>query len=266
MKSKKPQNSSPSSSSSTIRLRALGQLSIHSTRLLRTPTTSDGHDHGSTGRPSSRSTISLADYLNRKLRRTPVHPATAPRSIPSSTANTLLQGNHNPFFSSVGHYGDSVFTGIGNECKGSRLPEVTATNVIEDSLFKQFNYIYTRQENERNVELSGGNEIRVCVEDVDVLHESKKRKNPSGGGLNGDHDLHSPRKHLVILGDDPTPKHTNHEENSASKKKPKPLYNYYENGIGWWDSEREGIDSDEVGCNEVWEGMGSTTLGGLEWH
>lgn len=38
------------------------------------------------------------------------------------------------------------------------------------------------------------------------------------------------------------------------------------NGSGWWDCNMEGIDSEEVGCNEVWEGMGSTTLGGLEWH
>ncbi|XP_020519474.1 uncharacterized protein LOC18428597 isoform X2 [Amborella trichopoda] len=37
-------------------------------------------------------------------------------------------------------------------------------------------------------------------------------------------------------------------------------------GSGWWDSDMEGLDSEEVGCKEVWEGMGSTTLGGLEWH
>lgn len=38
------------------------------------------------------------------------------------------------------------------------------------------------------------------------------------------------------------------------------------NGGGWWDCNMEGVDNEEVGCNEVWEGMGSTTLGGLEWH
>lgn len=38
------------------------------------------------------------------------------------------------------------------------------------------------------------------------------------------------------------------------------------NGCGWWEGDKEGVDSEEVGCNEVWEGMGSTTLGGLEWH
>lgn len=28
----------------------------------------------------------------------------------------------------------------------------------------------------------------------------------------------------------------------------------------------EGVDNEEVGSAEVWEGMGSTTLGGLDWH
>lgn len=27
-----------------------------------------------------------------------------------------------------------------------------------------------------------------------------------------------------------------------------------------------GVDNEEVGSNEVWEGVGSTTLGGLEWN
>ena len=39
-----------------------------------------------------------------------------------------------------------------------------------------------------------------------------------------------------------------------------------ENGCGWWDCNMEGIDNEEVGVNEVWEGVGSTTLGGIEGH
>lgn len=39
------------------------------------------------------------------------------------------------------------------------------------------------------------------------------------------------------------------------------------NGGGWWDSEMEGVDSEEVGFSEVWEGVGSTTFGGIvDWH
>lgn len=39
-----------------------------------------------------------------------------------------------------------------------------------------------------------------------------------------------------------------------------------ENGSGFWDSNMLGIDNEEVGFSEVWEGVGSTTLGGIEWH
>ncbi|CAL5416656.1 unnamed protein product [Camellia sinensis] len=38
------------------------------------------------------------------------------------------------------------------------------------------------------------------------------------------------------------------------------------NGSGWWDYNMEGVDNEEVGCNEAWEGIGSATLGGLDWH
>ncbi|KAG7028769.1 hypothetical protein SDJN02_09950, partial [Cucurbita argyrosperma subsp. argyrosperma] len=40
----------------------------------------------------------------------------------------------------------------------------------------------------------------------------------------------------------------------------------YASGGGWWDCDMEGVDSEEVGLGEVWEGVGSTTLGGIEWH
>lgn len=39
-----------------------------------------------------------------------------------------------------------------------------------------------------------------------------------------------------------------------------------ENGGGWWTEHMAGVDNEEVGCNNVWEGVGYTTLGGLEWH
>nr|CAN66196.1 hypothetical protein VITISV_008705 [Vitis vinifera] len=74
------------------------------------------------------------------------------------------------------------------------------------------------------------------------------------------------RKHLVVLGGDPKPKQTGRLENFIRNKKPRPLFNHYANGSGWWDCNMEGVDGDEVGCNQAWEGVGSTTLGGLEWH
>ena len=39
------------------------------------------------------------------------------------------------------------------------------------------------------------------------------------------------------------------------------------NGRGWWESGMEGIDDEEVGLTEAWEGVGSTTMGGvIDWH
>lgn len=38
------------------------------------------------------------------------------------------------------------------------------------------------------------------------------------------------------------------------------------NGGGWWNDNMEGVDNEEVGCTESWEGVGCTTLGGIEWH
>ncbi|KAK8467699.1 hypothetical protein PHAVU_007G134400 [Phaseolus vulgaris] len=39
------------------------------------------------------------------------------------------------------------------------------------------------------------------------------------------------------------------------------------NGHGWWDYDMEGVDNEQLGSNEVWEGVGSTTLGGIiDWH
>jgi hypothetical protein len=38
-------------------------------------------------------------------------------------------------------------------------------------------------------------------------------------------------------------------------------------GGGLWQGEQEGVDGEEVGWTEdMWEGMGSITLGGMDWH
>ncbi|KAI5347596.1 PREDICTED: LOC110689226 isoform [Prunus dulcis] len=98
---------------------------------------------------------------------------------------------------------------------------------------------------------------------------SKEKPGPvynySGGGK------HTVRKHFTVLGGDPKPKPQAYQkrrrnESFVIKEKAGPVYNHYANGCGWWDCDREGIDNEEVGLNEVWEGVGSTTLGGIEWH
>ncbi|CAH2079414.1 unnamed protein product [Thlaspi arvense] len=47
-----------------------------------------------------------------------------------------------------------------------------------------------------------------------------------------------------------------------SSKKQRPTYNHW-----FWDNDMEGVDSEEVGHSEVWEGVGSTTFGDIvDWH
>ncbi|XP_074307020.1 uncharacterized protein LOC141642201 [Silene latifolia] len=124
-------------------------------------------------------------------------------------------------------------------------PREGSTCVIEESMFKLL-----------NTSSSEANNRKRSSESLTAL-----------SGLQGDARKIG-QKHLLVLGDDPKPKPKRraYRQVSNGNEKPKPLYNHYENGIGFWDSEREGIDNDAVGNKEVWEGVGSTTLGGLDWH
>lgn len=76
---------------------------------------------------------------------------------------------------------------------------------------------------------------------------------------------------MVVLGDDPKPrlpKATRTRGRIAGRGDGgRGLYNHYANGGGLWQGEQEGVDGEEVGWTEdMWEGMGSITLGGMEWH
>ncbi|KAK7278549.1 hypothetical protein RJT34_23579 [Clitoria ternatea] len=98
---------------------------------------------------------------------------------------------------------------------------------------------------------------------VGDIQESKKRKHPFEGG----DENQSVRKHVVVLGGETRLKPKGQIGNDSSNKKPRPLYNHYANGRGWWDHDMEGVDNEELGFSEVWEGVGSTTLGGIiDWH
>uniref|UniRef100_A0A803LM44 Uncharacterized protein n=1 Tax=Chenopodium quinoa TaxID=63459 RepID=A0A803LM44_CHEQI len=131
----------------------------------------------------------------------------------------------------------SILRGEQYDCEG---PRDEKGHVIEDSVFKLFND-------------SGGNKKR-----------SSECLNADPSQSEGASKQHS-QNHLLVLGDDPKPKRRSLGRNTCSNKKQRPLYNHYENGTGFWEPEREGIDSAEVGSTEMWEGMGSTTtLGGLD--
>ncbi|KAL2325031.1 hypothetical protein Fmac_024089 [Flemingia macrophylla] len=97
----------------------------------------------------------------------------------------------------------------------------------------------------------------------DDIQESKKRKAPFEGG----NENHTARKHVVVLGGGSNLKPKGQNGNDSSSRRPRPHYNHYANGRGWWDYDMEGVDNEELGFSEVWEGVGSTTLGGIiDWH
>ncbi|CAL4925423.1 unnamed protein product [Urochloa decumbens] len=124
-----------------------------------------------------------------------------------------------------------------------------------------------------------------------------KRKSPLGGD---EHGRDAKARRVVVLGDDPRPRPapawrrgrarpTRSGEGEGSRA----LYNHCKidhpfrrvageqvatdavvwfgnadaSGGGWWHGDMEGVDGEEVGwTDDMWEGMGSVTLGGLEWH
>ncbi|XP_048128314.1 uncharacterized protein LOC125312801 [Rhodamnia argentea] len=76
-----------------------------------------------------------------------------------------------------------------------------------------------------------------------------------------------PSSEACLPGQAPSPEQQRRKaERIRRNKKRRPLHNHYANGGGFWDSGMEGFESEEVGKSEVWEGVGSTTIDGIDWH
>lgn len=144
--------------------------------------------------------------------------------------------------------------------QNSKGPEL---NGLLDVVLEQFK---PSKENEKDnfIDLEDENQSSILTQltEESETQDSSKRRN-TFGGLYGKPPA---PKRLVVLGDDPKPRQTNYNRTYIRKEKPLPLYNHYAGGSGWWDSDMEGIDNEAVGSNEVWEGVGSATMGGLDWH
>ncbi|KAI4303924.1 hypothetical protein MLD38_039502 [Melastoma candidum] len=132
--------------------------------------------------------------------------------------------------------------------------------VRDEVIFKQF-------------KLSGKDkEHVVCIAEADLragrelpsedeeAKGSRKRRDP----FRGENCI--PPKHVIILGYGPETKQEESDIIHFRNQKRRHLYDHYANGGGFWDGDMEGIDSEEVGCKETWEGIGSTTLGELDWN
>lgn len=220
-------------------IRAPGQRSIPSTLLFRPIPRCSSVSKECSDAPSSqvsnggRSQLSLSAFLDRKLHSTsvvPIHKAEKEK-LSSSLENKHLNGS------------------ISKDQNRWEGPHEETRPAIEDSVFKLFN-------DKQEVKV-GNASSEGMAGFLDPTTEQAR--------LEGDVKKHS-KNHVVVLGDDPKPKRKAYAQFSHSSKRQRPFYNHYKSGTGWWDSDREGIDEDEVGAKEIWEGMGSATLGGLEWH
>ncbi|XP_052190831.1 uncharacterized protein LOC127800321 [Diospyros lotus] len=234
-------------------VRVLGQRSITSTLLFRTSTPNQSgvcKENAKVKVPNKGSGVSLSDFLNRKLHRSSV--------LPSSSQGK--EENH--FLSPVGHKDLSGSNERKNETKKRVEAEVKP---VLDEVFEQFKW--TRKVGEDCIGSCAIDDVGNAGIDDIQNQASRKRKSP----FSGEDGKQSARKHLVVLGGDPQTtrpiaKRKEKKESLIANKKPKHPFNHYANGCGWWDCNMEGVDNEEVGCSEVWEGIGSATLGELEWN
>ncbi|XP_059448740.1 uncharacterized protein LOC132179938 isoform X1 [Corylus avellana] len=227
-------------------IRALGQRSIASSFLsCSSKSSSDSKEDIQSEASKKGSGASLADFLDRKLHTTSVLPRT-------------VEGKSRPFSSPLGPIEAS--STIDGFSEGKKVGEAKPNFVIGKVFFEQFKHT-GEEKGDCEGSCSVGGEVESYK--IDDVQESRKRRNPFQVG---EDEKQTARKHLLVLGGDPKPKPKGREERFISKKKRRPLYNHYANGCGWWDCDMEGVDNEEVGVNEVWEGVGSTTLGGIEWH
>lgn len=232
-------------------IRVFGQRSIASTfrSLPCNPASSSHHSQyqaNGTNQASlktQKTHLSLSDFLDRKLQK----PSPLPQTVP---------GKSTPFLSPLGL---SIPTGIGEQAGTVEQVEEERNSGSDKLIFERFKH--TDEEKGDFVSPFGVDELKNSV--ADDIEESRKRKNPFEGG----NENQTVRKHVVVLGGESKLKKKGQTENDPVNKKPRPLYNHYANGRGWWDYDMEGVDNEELGFSEVWEGVGSTTLGGLvDWH
>lgn len=234
MSTSKSKAISPSLSS----MRQFGQQAIP-TPLFSESRASYGRENEIKLKSSTRS-VSLSVFLNRKL----------------ATNNTPGSGsvrNKKTCFMSIG----GIQKAGGGDYGGNLA--------LDRGMFQKLNSIRKEEEEDREDLNALKEPSQLELENNKQANSksgSKKRQNPFAGN---NIDKPSAPKYLLVLGDD-----TKLKRNAIRKKKverkQEPIYNHYANGSGLWGCDREGIDTAEVGCNEIWEGMGSTTLGGLEWH
>ncbi|KAJ6705014.1 RNA-BINDING PROTEIN [Salix purpurea] len=269
-------------------IRVLGQRSIPSSFIFRSsnPGAIDSNQEGQKEDSKKNPRISFSDFLDKRLHKSPV-------------VHKTVKGKSRPFWTPLGPpINGGGFTDHRNEVQKEKEER---SFVLDDMVFQQFKPTsgekgddvisvgdgekrdgmgpFSKKRNSSSafgIGSSGGCDFgtsitsfvkgsnhvgEVGISTVNDVPGSRKRNLFGGGGQN-----HTARKPSLVLGVHPSPSQKGRKENSIGNKKRRPLYNHYANGSGWWDCDMEGVDSEEVGYGEIWEGIGSTTFGGIEWH
>ncbi|WVY96010.1 hypothetical protein V8G54_028161 [Vigna mungo] len=223
-------------------IRAFGQRTIDSTFRNLPPRNplSEGRVRNQASHECDTTHSSLSNFLSFKQQRSP-------------HLTQTVQGKSTPFLSPLGlrkceENGTAKDGKEGNSNNDSKL------------IFESFKH--TEEDKKNFVSEIGVDELENSV--ADTNQDSKKRKTPFEGG----NESQTARKHVVVLGGESKLKPKRRTQNGSNNKRPRPHYNHSDaNGHGWWDYDMEGVDNEELGSNEVWEGVGSTTLGGIiDWH
>ncbi|XP_002518121.3 uncharacterized protein LOC8258021 [Ricinus communis] len=212
------------------------------------------------------SSISFSDFLDQKLHTDHV-------------VNKTVKGKSRPFKSPLGSRDDC---GSINHLIGTRkVEEVEKNSAIDQVVFEQFKPT-SAEKGDNNIgsgdggdggdveHATSGTAVGVDLSLVDKIgssnsnneHVTRKRRNPFEDG----DSKHTTRKHLLVLGDDPESRQKAGRKRFLGNKKTRSSFNHYGNGCGWWDCDMEGVDTEEVGLGDVWEGVGSTTFGVIDWH
>ncbi|EOA17322.1 hypothetical protein CARUB_v10005594mg [Capsella rubella] len=145
-----------------------------------------------------------------------------------------------------------------------QIREEVSRDITGEASLEQVDHIAAEEIDNLASHSNEDNEDIIIVKDDQT---SKKRKDP----FEGMESISRTGKSVIVFGDNsnvsnPMQRESQRGRNNNSKKQ-RPAYNHYANGSGWWDCDMEGVDSEEVGHSEVWEGVGSTTFGDIvDWH
>ncbi|XP_012092642.1 uncharacterized protein LOC105650363 isoform X2 [Jatropha curcas] len=228
-------------------IRVFGQRSIPSSFIFGSSNSAkDSKDDLQKKGLNKNSSISLSDFLDEKLQTNSVLPK-------------IVKGKSRPFKSPVGPKDDG---GSIDHWIAIKKKEKETNSVVDQVIFEQFKHTSADKvdgigscadgrgaadgaigTSSALLGIGSSHVLEIGTSNSNNEQETRKRRNPFE-----------------------EPKQKVRSKRFLSNKKARPLYNHYANGCGWWDCGMEGVDSEEVGFGEIWEGVGSTTFGGIEWH